>query len=539
MKIKSIKIQNYKSIKFTKISVNELNVFVGQNNHWKTNFFDAINWFFNWFDRGEDHKNICFENNLESGKTYIELTFTWLQDWINSMKNWSKQQALINIFNEIDEIKIRRTTEFDSWKKRELYNINEDKWENLFWTDNSWNDLLPSLEYIHTKVQLNDIWTYKSKTPISEMLGGVLLSIIEENPEYIEFKKKFDELFWDTSEVRTKLNEVSWSVEIFLKKQFPEKSSIKFNVDIPDFWDLLKKFSTEVDDGVPTLIEEKWDWMQRAVMLAIIQAYAEFRKKSWSSKKFIFLIDEAELHLHPSAQRLLKKAFFDICESWEQVFVNTHSSVLVTDTNEKQFIFKVEKENSVTKIVETDENMKMNVVYELLWWTPADIFLPRNFIIVEGQSELKFIERIIQRFYKDRFSNIKILFWWGDISKQKATFYAIHETYKPLMNPVYRDRVVFLYDKPNKDNEEGYKIFKKTHKNLFENEHLHELTEWSLEEYYPWKWKKTFEQVKEMNANREKVDYAFKVAEEISQEEFEKEMCIIFNALQKSEEFGF
>ena len=59
--------------------------------------------------------------------------------------------------------------------------------------------------------------------------------------------------------MRTKLNEISGKVEVYLKKQFPNDTSVKFNVDIPEFSDLLKKFSTEVDDGIPTLVEEKGD----------------------------------------------------------------------------------------------------------------------------------------------------------------------------------------------------------------------------------------------------------------------------------------
>jgi len=48
--------------------------------------------------------------------------------------------------------------------------------------------------------------------------------------------------------------------------------------------------------------------MQRAIMLSIIQAFADYRKQQTGGGSFLFMIDEAELHLHPSAQRALKKA---------------------------------------------------------------------------------------------------------------------------------------------------------------------------------------------------------------------------------------
>ena len=54
--------------------------------------------------------------------------------------------------------------------------------------------------------------------------------------------------------------------------------------------------------------------MQRAIMLAIIQAFAKYRRDNGIGKSFTFLLDEAELHLHPSAQRALKIALNDIVD---------------------------------------------------------------------------------------------------------------------------------------------------------------------------------------------------------------------------------
>ena len=73
------------------------------------------------------------------------------------MTNATKQTALQNIFGERNEIKIRRTTEFEDGKKRQLYNPTNNTWENIMGIDSTWNDLLPHLEYIHTKVTLDDI----------------------------------------------------------------------------------------------------------------------------------------------------------------------------------------------------------------------------------------------------------------------------------------------------------------------------------------------------------------------------------------------
>jgi putative ATP-dependent endonuclease of OLD family len=179
---------------------------------------------------------------------------------------------------------------------------------------------------------------------------------------------------------------MSGSVEVYLKKQFPDCASVRFEISPPQFTEYLKNFDTHVDDGIETAVSNKGDGMQRALMLAIIQAYADYRRKEEDAgKSFIFLIDEAELHLHPTAQRKLKRALFDICSNGDQVFVNTHSSVLITENFDKQSIFKVEKTEKITGISQImNDNERQNIIYDLLGGSPTDLLLPSNFIVVEG-----------------------------------------------------------------------------------------------------------------------------------------------------------
>ncbi|MCB0476358.1 MAG: AAA family ATPase, partial [Flavobacteriaceae bacterium] len=368
-------------------------------------------------------------------------------------------------------------------------------------------------------------------------------SIVENDPKYIELKEGFEKLFDDEdSEVRARLNELGSKVEVYLQKQFPDDTSVKFNVDIPEFNDLLKRFSTEVDDGVLTNIEDKGDGMQRAVMLSIIQAYADFRKETAITKRFIFLIDEAELHLHPSAQRALKNALLDISSQNDQVFVNTHSSVLVTDNDPRQGIFKVEKINKRTEAIPVEtEGAKMDVIFELLGGSPADLLLPGNFMIVEGQCEFEFIKIISQRFYPGEFDKVKIIFARGDMKKSAESFHAIHEAYKPLLvvDGVYKEKVVILCDAPNADNQKHYDTFMSVHGWVEEGEQMHKLPVDALEKYYPTGFRKNDEEIRSLEHERKKVRYAKDVAYAITRRQFETEMVCVWNALQKVKEKSF
>lgn len=543
MKIKSMRVQNFRSVKQIEIEAEQLNVIVGQNNHGKTNFFEAVNWFFNGFSRGIGKSNLIFSGASTSEEITVEVTFTGLQDAIQAMSNATKKQAMLRIFGEDeDEICIRRTTGFDSGKKRELQRPDTDDWENTMGADGTWNDLLPQIEYVHTKINVDDISGYKSKSPISEMLSGVLTAIIEEDPRYAELKDKFGDLFaGEESEVKAKLDELSGKVEIYLKKQFPDETKVKFSVEIPPFNDLLKGFSTEVDDGVLTSVGEKGDGMQRAVMLAIIQAYAEFRKENATARKFIFLIDEAELHLHPSAQRALLKALSDIADNGDQVFINTHSSVLITSEHQQKLfsVEKLEKKSIIKDIVHEDD--RANIIFDLLGGSPTDLLLPKNIIIVEGRSEYEFINNIRRRFYPEHYKGIKIIFAKGDIDRQRELYHAIHEAYKPLMvdEGIYKNRVVILCDAPNSSNQAHFDNFKQVHSWLVEGEQLHVLPDDALEKYYPGDHKKDDSGIRELDENHTKVSYAKSVASAISQDDFESDMTVIYNALEKALELSF
>ena len=46
MKIKEIRINNFRSIKEVVVNPSRFNVLVGQNNHGKSNFFEAVEWFY-------------------------------------------------------------------------------------------------------------------------------------------------------------------------------------------------------------------------------------------------------------------------------------------------------------------------------------------------------------------------------------------------------------------------------------------------------------------------------------------------------------
>lgn len=531
MRISKISIERFRSIHAATICADGFNTFVGQNNHGKTNLFEAVEWFYT--GKGDIQK-------IRHGRTgddeiVVEIEFDDVQDGFEKMRNERNRNSLKNIIGDQERVRIRRGS-LDA-KNRKIWADKDGGWleRNPTGFDAALNDFLPKLEYVSTAISPADYAKYGRNTPIANMLSGVLTEILEQSEAYRAFREKFDELFAsDKSEVRARLDELSGKVQLQLEKQFPDCTRVVFEVTPPAFDDLLKSFDTSIDDGVYTDASEKGDGMQRALMLAILQTYCAFRRERGddASKYFLFLIDEAELHLHPSAQRNLKNALLEIAKGGDQVFINTHSSVLVVDHDPEQRLFQVEKMENKTRIDPVPSAGKTSVIYELLGGSPADLLLPRNLLIIEGQSEAELLTRVLSRFYVNR-PQVQIIPAHGDTAKARRSFAYLNDAFRTLSISIFSDRLVIFVDKQAGRGQ--IEAFAAAYPNLVPNGQLIEAPTPSLEEAYPLPWRRNPQGM----SGESKVNLARQVGDTITQAQFEAEMPALFAALHRTWDLAY
>lgn len=523
MKISSITIKNFRSLRDVTFIPSGFNILVGRNNHGKSNVFEAIEWFY--FGKGEltDIRHAKAPKDVE---VVVEIDFSGAQAGLEQISNKDNQQKLKNILGESDLLRVRRTS--SDPKNRFVLNDREDRWQKQpTGVDSAFNNCIPRFEFVLTDKNLKEVSAFKSSTPIGQMLSNVVSGALEQDPRYLEFKQKFEELFESPdSNVRQLLQQTSERVRDHLKLQFPDCTALEFKVDIPPFEDFLKSYSTTVDDGVPTLAEDKGDGMQRALMLAIIKAHADARRHEALGKAFIFFIDEAELHLHPSAQRQLKNALSGLAEGVDQVFITTHSSVFLSDTHAVQAEFVVEKEDKETSVSPMTKKERMRTVYELLGGNPTDLLLPANFLVVEGPSEVIFIEALCARFYADK-PRIQVVAADGDDERQAQYLAAMMKCYAPISDsPIYRRCAVLLFDAPNGEEKQArLTAFLDQNRDIRDNNRAHTLPTTGLEDYYPAVVRAQF-----ANLNN-KTKLAKSVVSVITQDQFEQDMPVIYAAL--------
>lgn len=550
MKISKIKIENFRSIESAEFATTDFNIFVGQNNCGKTNFFEAIEFFYNGLGKGKNINDLRYRRNPLK-EIEIELTFVGALHGASQMQHDGNRTKIESVLNGHDIVVVKRSS--SNIKKRSVFVESEEVKPGTGF-DAALNDFLPKFEYVNTKQYYDSVAKYAKTTPIGIMLSGVLTAILEENEQYQQFQEKFAQLFEnEDSQIKAEFDKIGLNVQLHLEKQFPDCTKVKFEVTAPVFDDLLKNFETTVDDGIETLAEEKGDGMQRALMLAIIQAYADFRKKHEDlGKSFLFFIDEAELHLHPTAQRNLKNVLHLLSTHTDQVFINTHSSVFVADNYDSQSIFKVEKNIGATSILNVTDIEKPYVVYELLGGSPSDLLLPRNFLIVEGQSEFELLIRVIKRFYSEKHP-IQIIKANGDIDQAERTINAIEKIFIPLGLSIYKEKVILLLDHPSEQTKGGVSNFLQTYKYLTTNNQFFQLSKRDIEQCYPdqsdstyGNWKKSQEELDATNPKGEKIitgkkkkQLAKHVGDNITLEQFESDLKICHKALTRCWELAY
>ncbi|WP_164964061.1 ATP-dependent endonuclease [Rubrivivax sp. JA1026] len=523
MKISRLAVQNFRSLKSIDFRPRAFNILVGRNNHGKSNIFEAVEWFYS--GKGEI-TDIKLAGAPAAEDVAVEIEFSGVQAGIALISNAENQQKLRNVVGDSDSLRVRRTSK--DAKSRYVFNVKEDKWQKQpTGADSAFNNCIPRFEFVLTDKSLKEVSAFKATTPIGQMLSSVVSEALEKDEKYLDFKAKFEELFQSPeSSVRKLLQETSERVRSHLTLQFPDCSSVEFKVEIPAFEEFLKSYTTTVDDGVATDAHAKGDGMQRALMLAIIKAHADSRRADALGKAFLFFIDEAELHLHPTAQRQLKSALGSLADGVDQVFITTHSSVFLSDMITDQAEFVVEKEDGTTTVSPMTARTRMRTVYDLLGGSPTDLLLPANFLVVEGPSEVAFLELVCSRHYPDM-PRIQIVAADGDDERQANYLAAIMKAYAPLGDSaIYKSKAVLLFDKPTgEDKVQRLANFLDAHRDIRDGGRAHTLPTLTLEDYYP-------AALRQQRAElRQKVKLARFIGQNITRESFEADMPIVHAAL--------
>lgn len=206
------------------------------------------------------------------------------------------------------------------------------------------------------------------------------------------------------------------------------------------------------------------------------------------SMKYV-IIDEPEVSLEASKQKAIKKHLMEFAKGNDKtVILATHSHLFLnTENPSNNIVLRKNGDKSEVEFVK-EKNMFYEVAFQMLGHSLSDLFLPDNYMLVEGGSDQIIAQKIyelIRGKHKDR--EIRILSCTG-LSNVAPTAAAIRHTFLPIFEGLspYSKTTIALIDKLRTGDKEHKKIHEILEKTFKDTEgRLFILNEDSLEKYLP------------------------------------------------------
>ena len=331
MRILEFGVKHFRSIEkiLLKFPVNKPLVLFGPNNAGKTNILTALN-----IALGEsfptyremDESDYFFRDKDK----YSEISFYCCFDGAY----YSSKRASSNV--------IHITFNHDNGLSKENL-IHDGQYNKLYLS--SENRSQCQAIYLDAIRNINNSFSYSSKyTLLSKFSTQIHKSLKQDKKE--ELNSLFDkikELFNDSDEFKSFFDRFRSSVAETVKG-FVHTLDVDFSGYDPNNYTKSLKIVGKEGPFVRSF-EELGTGEQQTLLMAFVKAYME----TFNNESFILIIEEPEAHLHPIAQRWLKKYIYHMCESGIQVIISTHSPEFI-DASNLEGLVKVFKEHDITKV---------------------------------------------------------------------------------------------------------------------------------------------------------------------------------------------
>lgn len=300
----------------------------------------------------------------------------------------------------------------------------------LLGTKNVAGGVLPDFYLVPAIRDLSDETKTKGTSVFSRLLQRAVQEMAERDPGFAAVRKQLNELI---AQLNTREQAKGQSPSQIAQLESALAGELGFwgvavsiEVTPPEIEKILELGTQlHLDDGLKTLAERKGHGLQRAVIFALLRAWAKAVRPTAeegaeaprkASECAYFAIEEPELFLHPHAQRQLFQALKDLAASAEhQVFLCTHSTHFVDLDQYKSITICYKRDaRSGTEARQCIEELftgedardRKNRFHMAAWVNPdrGELFFAKRVILVEGETEkalLPFLAKTLGRFDPD------------------------------------------------------------------------------------------------------------------------------------------
>jgi len=468
MRIKHLKIHNFRSIRDLELECMPLMTLIGPNNHGKSNILSALEFglstsakpveqdFFshrnaddnelwvemtfheltdqekNTFKRYvSPHGSICIRKTARLNNGGIEISYNGYveqpdEEWLRGDKageyarrekiNETPLKDIVPSSGRLSRQAVEEAQQKYIEKHRAELNFTRTLEEGpLLGQRNVGGGVLPDFYLIPAVRDLTEEIKVKTTTTFGRLLNRAVREMAEQDPRFIKAKKQLESVvsslnIRDAEEGRSNLLAA-------LEKSIEEELlswGVKVNIEVtPPELERLFELGTDVhvDDGVKTSADRKGHGLQRAMMFALLRAWAKALRSERKaegesgvaprkhSDTVIFAMEEPELFLHPHAQRRLAASLRDIAYTPEhQVFLCSHSTYFVDLEHYKEVAvvtkYSPEKGSCVRQctkeLFEGDDGANRKNRFHVARWINPDrgeMFFAQRVVFVEGETE--------------------------------------------------------------------------------------------------------------------------------------------------------
>lgn len=441
MKIKEIKIENYRGIRnCQKIQLSNFTSIVGRNDSGKSIVLNAVASFLNikdypvtYYDFNELENPITIECSFEK-ENITEILEAKIKTKIK--KADGLEEFLVDLLID-NRLTIRKTinapkkafdneqiliSDYDSDDFSFLYGKSDDELNQILEKyeieipveGKGRNSKIEKIKYIKEYCQDNKIPTINrfidDEYKVTSLLPDVELFVsdygleadtkfksnsVSEIQLYLtEESKEEKKLALVQEEIENEMQKEATSVKSYMQDYVSSLNNVEIKPTI-SWKDAIKSVDVSFQfDGDDKLIpmSHKGTGYRRLFMVARFRYLAEKKK----GNNIVYLIEEPETFLHPSAQEDLIDAFNNLSED-NQILISTHSPVFVGATDINSVVLCKKEEQSIYETT-TEEN-KIDFINEIIQelGVKPSFNLRDNFekiLFVEGKDDLEFYKKV-------------------------------------------------------------------------------------------------------------------------------------------------
>lgn len=444
MKLRNIKIHNFRSIKDATIKALPYTLIVGENNAGKTNLVSALRMFYEDGGLKYQRERDFPKYQTDDADSWVELSFDTTQD---------EQDGLKKEYQTPDRVlRVRRYLESDAGlAKANQSNIyayeNGTLSSNLFYgAKNISQAKLGRVIYVPAAGKLDDTFKLTGPSPFRELVNLVMKKAMQDSGSYSNLQKAF-ETFNDEFRKEEESSGLSISSLVDDINLHIKHWGVGFGIDInpikPD--DIVKSLLSHhlKDEGLgdhKVDISAFGQGLQRHLIYTLIRLSSKYATKSAPTKKefspefSLLLFEEPEAFLHPTQQEVLFQSLQDLSQQDDQqVIVTSHSSKFVSKQIEKlPGLIRVQKNQARTETYQLDdgtlkamlsdnlaparvlgedknpdfdedEKISEEMLHYFLWLDTerSEAFFAKHVFICEGASEKVFIDYLVDKRWTD------------------------------------------------------------------------------------------------------------------------------------------